>query len=152
MRFWQGEEDVRGEMEAGMNKPRRQRVLLISRNSGTGFWRVIQPLAFLRDTKICDLEWLSPEDVPTRDRLFLESFDTFVFHQAYMDDMWQLAVVVKSLGKRVIFSCDDLIVGHQIPKFIKGGLPYNDPTVMRTVHDTFTLSDKVLVTTPILAE
>lgn len=61
-------------------------------------------------------------------------------------------MIAKNLGKRVIFSCDDLIVGHQIPKFIKGGLPYNDPTIMRNVHDSFAISDKVLVTTPLLAE
>lgn len=127
-------------------------MLLISRNSGTAWWRVTQPLTFLRDLKICDLEWLSPEDVPTRDRLFLESFDTFVFHQCWDDFTWGLALLAKNLGRRIICSCDDLIVGHQIPRFIKGGLPYNDPTIRRNVHDFFTISDKVIVTTPLLAE
>lgn len=87
-----------------------------------------------------------------RDRVFLESYDTFVFHQTWTDLMWQLATMLKSLGKRIVCSCDDLIVGHQIPKFNKGGLPYNDPTIICNVHDFFNLADKVVVTTPTLAQ
>lgn len=35
-------------------------VLLVSHNSGTGFWRVRVPLNMLMDAALIDLTWISP--------------------------------------------------------------------------------------------
>lgn len=90
--------------------------------------------------------WVKPQWIAARDRTWLEYWDTIVLHQIWMDDFVPLVNFWKSQGKRIVVSTDDLIVGHQIPDFIKGGIPYRDQTIMRNVHDIMTLADKVLVT------
>lgn len=55
-----------------MNEKRKQRVLLISANSGTAFWRVRNPLEYLRDMNICDMCWIPFETIPRRDRYWME--------------------------------------------------------------------------------
>lgn len=46
-------------------------ILLLAQNTGTAWWRVRNPLELLRDSKIANLTWLSPDQVPTRDIQFL---------------------------------------------------------------------------------
>ena len=125
---------------------RKPRVLLITNNSGTAFWRVRNPLEFLRDGKYCDLTWLEPDRIPTRDRFWIEWFDIVVFHQLWADDMVILARYFKTAGKHVVLSIDDLINGFKIPSFIEGGAAYRDNGITHNIHDMMEIADKIVVT------
>lgn len=135
-----------------MADKRKLRVLLVSNNSGTAFWRVKNPLEFLRDGNYCDLTWVEPDRIPTRDRYWLEWYDVVVFHQIWSDDMVIVAKYMKTLGKRIILSIDDLINGFKIPKFISGGALYRDNGITHNVHDMMEIADKIVVTQPFLAD
>ena len=134
-----------------ITEKRKPRVLLIANNSGTAFWRVRNPLEFLRDGHYCDLTWIEPDRVPTRDRFWLEWFDIVVFHQLWADDMLILARYFKTAGKKVVLSIDDLINGFKIPSFIEGGAMYRDNGIAHNVHDMLGIADKIVVTQPFLA-
>ena len=69
----------------------KPRVLLITHNTGTAFWRVRNPLFQMMDLGIIDLTWLATEDVPTRDRFWYNNFDLLVLHQEWSDPAVQLA-------------------------------------------------------------
>lgn len=53
---------------------------------------------------------------------------------------------MKSIGRRIILSVDDLINGFKIPQFIKGGQLYRDNGIVHNVHDLMVLADKIVVT------
>ena len=74
---------------------RKQNVLLISRNSGTAFWRVVQPLRYIKAHGFANVTWLEPDLVPTRDRQFLDQFDTIVLHQIWHDGIVPLVTYWK---------------------------------------------------------
>jgi hypothetical protein len=68
-----------------MTNPNIPRVLLISENSGTAFWRVKNPLELMRDLGVCELAWLGTMQVPMRDRYWIDRWDIVVFHQCWTD-------------------------------------------------------------------
>lgn len=135
-----------------ITQKRKPRVLLIANNTGTAFWRVRNPLEFLRDGHYCDLTWIEPDRIPTRDRFWLEWFDIVVFHQLWADDMVILARYFKTAGKQIVLSIDDLINGFKIPSFIEGGAAYRDNGITHNIHDMMEIADKIVVTQPFLAE
>lgn len=135
-----------------MNEKRKQRVLLIAANSGTAFWRVRNPLEYLRDMNLCDMCWVQFENIPRRDRYWMEQWDTVVVHQLWNDEVAMFVQYMKSIGRRIILSVDDLINGFKIPQFIKGGQLYRDNGIVHNVHDMMVLADKIVVTQPFLAK
>lgn len=130
-----------------MKVPRNQRVLLLTAHrSGTSFWRVNNPFDLLRDRGVIDYCEMSIEQVPMRDRYWLERWDVAVFHQCWTDHSFILAQHFKSIGKKVVLSVDDLINGNKIPKFITQGAPYSEPGLAKNIQDMMDLADRVVVT------
>lgn len=130
-----------------MNKPR---ILLLTHNSGTAFWRVRNPLMMLQDANMIDLVWLPPEAIPFRDRFWIQQFDAIVLHQEWRDESFQLASMAKMYGKRVILSIDDLVNGWKIPRNIMGGQMYRDQHIIDTIKQLMEMADRIIVTQPFL--
>lgn len=126
---------------------RNSRVLLVSQaRSGTAFWRVKNPLEYLRDLNCCELVHTEIDRIPTRDRFWLEWFDLVVLHQVWSDDALMFSRYMKSIGKRIVLSVDDLINGYKIPSFISGGAPYRDNGIAHNIHDMMVIADRIIVT------
>lgn len=62
-----------------------------------------------------------------------------------------LANWMKSQGKKLVVSTDDLIIGHLIPEGIESRKAYLDPQTTRNIHDLMSLADRIVTTQPFLA-
>lgn len=62
------------------------------------------------------------------------------------------AQYMKSIGRKVVLSVDDLINGFKIPDFIRGAQMYRESGIVHNVHDMMVLADKIVVTQPFLAK
>lgn len=89
---------------------------------------------------------LQIDELPTRDRFWLERYDVVVFHQMWSDNALILARYMKSIGKRIVLSIDDLINGYKIPLYIEGCQQYRDDGVVHNIHDMMDIADKIVVT------
>lgn len=89
---------------------------------------------------------LQIDELPTRDRFWLERYDVVVFHQMWSDNSLILARYMKSIGKRIVLSIDDLINGYKIPSYIEGCQQYRDDGVVHNIHDMMDIADKIVVT------
>ena len=135
-----------------MNEKRTPKVLLISYQSGTLFWRAKNPLELLQDSRICEWVTLSPEQIPFRDRYWMMQWDIVVFHQSWNDQCAILAQHFKTIGKRIVLSVDDLINWNKIPRFIEGAQPYSEVGFAHNIQLMMDLADRVVVTQPFLLD
>lgn len=84
--------------------------------------------------------------LPNRDRYWHEQWDVVVLHQSWDDQSAMFAQYMKSLGKKIVLSIDDLINGFKIPPFVSGGEQYRDSGVIHNIHDMMELADKIITT------
>lgn len=128
-----------------------RKVLLISSNSGTSFWRCKNPLELLRDNNLIKLVWMPIELVPT-EMSFIKQFDAIVFHQSWSTKSLTIAAMAHSSSTQIILSIDDLLNGYKIPNYIGASSVYRQSEVTRCIHDMCELADRIVTTTPTLRD
>ena len=101
--------------------------------------------------KIASVVHVPPDRIPTRDITFLDGFDILVLHNSWADNIPIIVNWMKSRGKRVVVSTDDLIIGHLIPENISSRAAYLDPHTTRNIHDILEMADRIVTTTPFLS-